>query len=1009
MTPNFFMTESDSEEPDSDNNPLNVIGSKYVTEKDINKFFNFDDTEAVNVLHVNVRSMNKKFCHLESLLANILQPLSAIAVTETWLSESSKNIFFIPNYQFVSNSRSIKSGGGVGLFIHSSFSFSIRNDLNRMTEHIECVFVEINQHKKKNIIIGAIYRPPNGDHTTIGMFNMELHNILKTINNEKSKLVLLAGDYNLDLLKHDKHRPTSDFLNNLLSFSFYPTINYPTRISSNSSTLIDNIFVNCTPNHIESAILCNDLSDHLPVAVHIKSVKGSNTRSIDSNSKFRKYDQESITAFNDALRQNGIWDEVVKLSYILNDAEAAYACFSDIYSQMFNKHFPEKCRNPARKRLAPVLEWMTTGLLKSCNKRSKLYKKYIKSKSLEDRQKFVKYRNKLKSIILKAKADYYHDKIAQANGNIRLTWKLLNSVIKNSTHNSVIDSFTVNGIKVTDNQEIANKLNDYFVNVGQNLAQQIPSAQRQFTDYLKGDFPNSLTLYPIDALEVIRIADNLCNKHSCGFDNIPVNIMKASICNIAEPLSCIINCSMSTGIFPQDLKIAKVCPIYKGGEKDIFGNYRPISVLPSFSKIFEKAIANRLTDYLNSKIILSCNQYGFRRNHSTYMAIMDMYDKISGAIDKNEYAIGVFIDLAKAFDTLDHNILLKKLEHYGIRGIALSWFSNYLQNRKQYVLTNNTSSHVMQVTCGIPQGSILGPLMFILYINDLMHCSNILKFILFADDTNLFFSHKNINTLTTTMNTELAKLSDWFKANKLSLNVMKTNYIFFGNRKHKVDGIAPVIKIDSIAITEAQSVKFLGVIIDSGLSWKTHVDHIKANVSKGVGIMNKVRTYLSKKTLLLLYYTLIYPYLQYCNIVWGMAKDSVLGKLFIMQKRAVRICTNSICRAHSGPLFKQLGLLKLCDINVYQTALFMHKVKNKLLPDSCMHYVSVSTVARPYMTRNNSFFDKNRYRTDIRLNSIAIRGPKIWDDITPIQIHDCRSHGEFSKTLKASLIHKYEQ
>ena len=236
---------------------------------------------------------------------------------------------------------------------------------------------------------------------------------------------------------------------------------------------------------------------------------------------------------------------------------------------------------------------------------------------------------------------------------------------------------------------------------------------------------------------------------------------------------------------PDQLKIAKVCPIYKSDDKAQFANYRPISVLPSFSKIFEKVMFNRLTNYLDSKQILFQQQFGFRQNHSTDLAVTDMYNKISNAIDLNKFAIGVFIDLSKAFDTLDYDILLKKLDHYGIRGTTLAWLKSYLTNRKQFVRVNEILSDNMSLSCGVPQGSILGPLLFILYVNDIANCSKLLHFILFADDTNLFYSNENLVDLVNTLNLELIKLSEWFQCNKLSINVSKTKFMLFGTKHVK--------------------------------------------------------------------------------------------------------------------------------------------------------------------------------------------------------------------------------
>ena len=382
--------------------------------------------------------------------------------------------------------------------------------------------------------------------------------------------------------------------------------------------------------------------------------------------------------------------------------------------------------------------------------------------------------------------------------------------------------------------------------------------------------------------------------------------MKTSITYIAEPISKIINTSFTSGKYPDELKIAKVCPIFKSGEKSSMSNYRPISVLPSFSKIFEKAVHRRLSEYMDSKKILIKNQFGFRSNHSTYMAIQDMYNKISQSIDNREYSIGIFVDLSKAFDTINHDILFCKLEHYGIRGLALQWFKDYLTNRKQYVSFNNASSSLMDITCGVPPGSILGPLLFILYMNDIVNCSGILYFLLFADDTNIFYSSKNHIDLMKTVNDELHKLSEWFRANKLSLNVNKTNYILFGNRSKACFDSNFCILFDNKLLERVANTKFLGVFIDEDLNWKHHTSQIALKVSRNIGVLNRVKYILSSEILLTLYYSMIHPYFLYCNIVWGGASQIALNSLVCLQKRMLRLISYSMYRAPSRPYSKNV-------------------------------------------------------------------------------------------------------
>ena len=355
-----------------------------------------------------------------------------------------------------------------------------------------------------------------------------------------------------------------------------------------------------------------------------------------------------------------------------------------------------------------------------------------------------------------------------------------------------------------------------------------------------------------------------------------------------------------------------------------------------------------MVDFLDKYNILYENQYGFRPNYSTEYAPIQLSDKIARAIDDKKFMVGIFVDLSKAFDTLNHEILLTKLAHYGIRGIANDWFRSYLSNRKQCVSFNNILSAECTITTGVPQGSILGPLLFLLYINDICNSSSLLHFILYADDTNIFFSSKNIDELCTIVNMELRCVMQWFICNRLSVNIKKTNFVLFGNQamlKNVTSQTRCKLFMGNIEIGQTNTAKFLGIIIDSNLTWKPHIDNVTKKVAKSVGIIKRVRHCLPVDTLNTLYNTLILPYINYCNIIWARNKVTKINKyteqqqqstrlhaLFVLQKKIVRIITLSPYNSHALPLFKRLNQLTIYDINKLAVATFMYRYENNSLP-----------------------------------------------------------------------------
>ena len=342
----------------------------------------------------------------------------------------------------------------------------------------------------------------------------------------------------------------------------------------------------------------------------------------------------------------------------------------------------------------------------------------------------------------------------------------------------------------------------------------------------------------------------------------------------------------------------------------------------------------RLYDFLEINNILYEKQFGFRKKNSTIFSLIEITEKIKESIDKKKFGCGIFIDLRKAFDTVNHNILLKKLEHYGIRGNALDWFKSYLNDRLQYVFLNGESSDRKMITCGVPQGSVLGPLLFLVYINDLPNISKILDFYLFADDTNIYLEDDSLQNLEKKVNKELGNLYLWLSVNRLSLNIDKTNFVIF-HQYNKPLKYNVTIKINKKAISEKKSIKYLGVLIDSTLSWKEHVLHLSKKLSRSVGILYKLRPFVNTKIMKNIYYAVFYSHVVYAIEIWGSACETTLKKIVTLHKRVIRLMTyKDQFPAIPGPLhpsdllFSELGLLKLNDIFILQISKFIHKCLN---------------------------------------------------------------------------------
>ena len=525
-------------------------------------------------------------------------------------------------------------------------------------------------------------------------------------------------------------------------------------------------------------------------------------------------------------------------------------------------------------------------------------------------------------------------------------------------------------------------MNSYFASVGENLSKQITPPLNSNQNYLTGirTVNQTMILNPITLSEMQKYINNLNANKSTKSTSPPIKFIKLSSKIISPILTQIFNCCIREGIFPDQLKSAEIIPIFKNGNKHQISNHRPISILDPFSKIFETHIYKQIYQFTSKHKILHDYQYGFREDVSTDVAVSQITEDLATKIQNKLITCAVFIDLRKAFDTVNHNILLSKLHRYGIRGQIGNLLKNYLTNRTQITIIDNIKSKSERVTCGVPQGSILGPLLFNLYINDLPNQSDSTTR-LFADDACLCFSDKDPQSLQTKINSELIKIMNWLKINKLTANYSKTNYIIFTKQRISFKFI---IEMGGTILEEVNEAKYLGVILDKKLNWKSHLNSVNVKVSRGCYMLSKLRHLMNLDTLKMLYYSLVYPYLTYCITSWGGAPNTTIAPLIRLQKKVIRIMTFHSYDSPSLPIFSKLQILPLNSIYNMSLSTLIHKFyKNKLIsPDNLILLSQTHNYSTRLSKSSNYYLNINR--TNLGQQTYLTKGIKIWQTL-PIE------------------------
>ena len=979
----------------------NILQCEYFDLNETNKMYT-SKNNSLNILHLNIRSLNKNYDKLYDFLQSLLYLPDIVCLSESRIKKQPLVNINIPGYSFV-NVAPLRNAGGVAMYVKNGLKYT--NDQTFDLHGCESLWLTIHQpNTKKVITIATIYRHPG---ESVDKFIEDFSICLDKLTSAKRTFYIL-GDINININENDSSTPTKKYINTINSNGAHSIITKPTRVTASSATLIDHIITNDIAHTVVPSVLLSDLSDHYPVSCTIKQFKTFN-KSLNNNVRYyRERKNFCPETFCNEMKSSLSQLKSDSLPLHGENFNATFDSFVETVSRIINKHAPIKRLSRKQKTLAKK-PWITNGILTSIRKKNALFRPMFINGSEAEKKYFKRYSNKLTKLKMFSKQMYFHKELKKYEHNPRKTWQIIRSTLPNKSCSGFPNSIRKNNTTTIDNPTtITNEFNDYFCSIGSNLASKaLGKTKKKPYEFLIKKISTSIYLEPPSLNEILNQISSLNDHKAVGHDDIPAYFLKVSNSVITPFLQIFTTFMFNNGLFPNNCKIAKVAPIYKTGSKEEVNNYRPISILTCFSKIIEKIMYNRLMTFFIKHKILYPYQFSFQSKISTSHAMLDLITASYDNIDNNVHTGLVFIDFKKAFDTVCHKILLTKLAHYGIRGVAYKLLSSYLSGRKQYVNCKQTKSDLKDIEYGVPQGSSLGPLLFLIYINDLPNSVKCTPR-LFADDTCLIFESHCPFSLQNLINIELKKLDTWCCSNKLTVNPFKSNVVFISPKLTYTTNTNYNITLAGSSIDINTNVNYLGLVIDNKLYFREQIKLLENKISRSVGILNKLKPYFSQRTLLQLYHSLVHSHLTYGISVWGSTHKTYLQKIQYLQNRALKIVCNVPYRSSAKPLFRQLNILTIQDTFKLEVAKFVYNCNKRLSPTPFFNFFKRTdqiSVRHTRLSNNKDSLYIPKYRSNRLQRCIKYQGVKIWNNI-PTDIKKL-SFNSFKSKFKDYLVSQY--
>lgn len=903
-----------------------------------------------------------------------------ICLTETHVTdEIGDTELKIDNYKLVRCNSSNSRTGGLLTYIREQIQYNIIK-IKEIEKNIWISIVKlIGIHQ--GIVVCNVYHSPNeSDGRFIDIVRNECENIIDMGH------IVVVGDFNIDLTKNNHY--SKRLVKEFRGIGCKQYITEPTRVTETSQTIIDLAFSNF---HIETNVLKTPrITDHNIIEINVYSEESEITTKIEIETR-------DLSKFNEQIFCNRIKEKIIDKYDMNSDTNNLANFIISRIAETINEMTPKTIKK------VPVLwkskPWITTEVRTASKKRDEAYKIAKNSETMEDWNQYKNKRNAVVKIIRENKKKYYENNIDNRKSNPTKMWKTLKELIGNKKKTENKKGITFNGVQYKTELEISDRFNTFFIQSIDDVLNEIDTQNDDEADIEQVQIEALKKFTEISHDEMDVIIRNMENKKGTE-EGISTEILKMAWKSVGREILMVINRSMQEGIFPERWKNSIVVPIPKVVGTCKAEEHRPINILPTYEKLLELAIKKQLLKYMEENNILVDQQSGFREKFSCETALQNTMIGWRNELDNSKVIGVVFLDFKRAFETINRTVLAKKLKRYGISGTAIKWFESYLSNRTQQVKFRNTISTEQITSNGVPQGSVLGPLLFILYINDIVKKLKYCECKIFADDTVIYVSDTDRSEVERKLNCDMINIVKWLNKNSLKLNTAKTKFMLIHDPR-RLNMAKCDIRINNEKIQEVTEIKYLGVVIDKHLMFDSFAEYVTKKVAKKVNFLYRINKHVSNYTLVTIYKTIIAPHFEYCSTIFINCSQYSIEMLQKAQNRAMRAILR--CNRYT-PVQDMLSTLNFMSIEKrinYNICIFVHKIVKGIMPKYLTNEVKLIANLHSYNTRQRENIAINRCKTSAGQKSITYKGFNMYNEL-PKNVKAARNVKEFKRLL---MIH----